>query len=136
MDTNIVSELRRRERANAGVQAWFHAADESGMRLSVLTLGEIRKGIERLRKRDMIQAAGLENWLEELERRFSSKVLPVTDRIADQWGRLQAIRALPEIDALLAATALEHDLTLVTRNESDFKGLGITILNPFKFPIP
>ncbi|MEI6178972.1 MAG: type II toxin-antitoxin system VapC family toxin [Verrucomicrobiota bacterium] len=131
VDTNIISEIRRNERADGGVLAWFNTEPEAGMFLSVMTLGEIRKGIELLLHRDLSQAQVLNFWLLQLERRFSGKILPVTTAIADRWGRMLAIRPLPQVDALLAATAQEHDLTLVTRNENDFAGLGIRVFNPF-----
>lgn len=136
LDTNILSELRRERRADEGFMAWFDAEPEAGMFLSVMTLGEIRKGIERLRPRDPKQAAVLDLWQDRLERRFADKILPVTPQIADRWGRLQASRPVPAVDALLGAIALEHDLTLVTRNEADFAGLGIRVLNPFRSPPP
>lgn len=99
--------------------------------LSVMTLGEIRKGINRLAVRDISQSSALESWLDEVTRSFGERVIDISLPVADRWGRLQAIRSVPEIDALLAASALEHDLTLVTRNEADFEGLGVRILNPF-----
>jgi len=134
LDTNILSELRRQDRADCGVVAWFEAEPEAGMFLSVMSLGEIRKGIELLMGRDQLQAQALNLWLLQLERQFSRKILPVTLPVADRWGRLLAIRPLPQVDALLAATAQVYDLTIVTRNVSDFDGLGIRILNPFHHP--
>lgn len=97
-----------------------------------MTLGEIRKGIERLHTRDVSQALALERWLDEISADFSEKSIEITGGIADRWGRLQAIRPLPEIDALLAASAVDRNLTLVTRNEVDFAGLGIVVINPFR----
>ena len=134
LDTNILSELRRGQRADAGLLAWFGTEPEKGMFLSVVTLGEIRKGIERIRPRDPSQAAALEGWLGRLKQQFSGKLLPVTAEISDRWGRMQGSRPLPVVDSLLGATAFERDLTLVTRNESDFSGLGIRVLNPFSKP--
>ncbi len=134
LDTNIVSELRREERADAGLLAWFEAEPEEGMFLSVITLGEVRKGIERLRPRDPSQAHRLELWLRRLKTQFAGKLLSVTPEISDRWGRMQGLRPLPVVDSLLAATAIEHDLTLVTRNEADFVGLGSRVLNPFSQP--
>lgn len=131
LDTKIVSELRREQRADAGLLAWFEAEPEEGMFLSVITLGEVRKGIERLRPRDPSQAHGLELWLGRLRNQFGSKLLSITPKISDRWGRMQGLRPLPVVDSLLAATAIEHDLTLVTRNEADFVGLGCRVLNPF-----
>jgi predicted nucleic acid-binding protein len=131
LDTNILSELRRQDRTDVGVLAWFEAEPETGMFLSVMSLGEIRKGIELLMGRDQLQAQALNLWLLQLERQFSSKILPITLPVADRWGRLLAIRPLPQVDALLAATAQVYDLTMVTRNVSDFDGLGIRVHNPF-----
>jgi toxin FitB len=131
LDTNIVSELRRRERVNPGLRSWFEGVENGELYLSVMTLGEVRKGIERLRPRDPAQAVVLERWLNTLERSFADRVLSIDADAADQWGKLQAIRPLPEIDALIAATCIRDDLTLVTRNDADFKGLGIRVLNPF-----
>jgi predicted nucleic acid-binding protein len=131
LDTNIVSELRRRDRTNPGVLTWFHSVDDDDLFLSVMTLGEIRKGIEQLRRRDATQAVVLEQWLNTLETTFAGRLLAVDSDAADQWGKLQAIRPVPIVDALLAATCLRDTLTLVTRNDTDFDGLGISVLNPF-----
>jgi hypothetical protein len=131
LDTNIVSELRKGDRADSGLMEWFEAEPEEGMFLSVITLGEIRKGIELLRRRDSSQAHGLELWLGRLKKQFAGKLLPITPAISDQWGRMQALRPLPIVDCLLGATAIEHELTLVTRNEADFTGLGLGVRNPF-----
>lgn len=136
IDTNVLSELRRRDRANPGVLKWFDQENEEGMFISVMSLGEIRKGVERLRPRDPFQAKMLESWLYSLERSFAGKILSITADIADHWGHLQAIRPLPEVDALLAATARGHNLALITRNEHDFSALGITIVNPFSMVSP
>lgn len=135
LDTNILSELRRGQRADAGLLTWFNAEPEKGMFLSVITLGEIRKGIERIRPRDPSQAATLEVWLVRLKRQFSGKFLPITAEISDRWGRMQGFRPLPVLDSLLGATAIERNLTLVTRNEAGFAGLGIRVLNPFSKPV-
>ncbi len=127
----IFSELRRRDRTDAGVLTWFHSVDDDDLFLSVMTLGEIRKGIEQMRRKDVTQAVVLELWLYTLERTFAGRLLAVDSGVADQWGKLQAIRPVPIVDALLAATCLRETLTLVTRNDTDFDGLGISLLNPF-----
>ncbi len=131
LDTNVISELRKGDRCDANVLAWYTGVEDVGMFLSVLVLGEMRRGIERIRKRDPRQTAVLERWLEEVALRFAGRILPVDDRIAGAWGRTYYVRNVPVVDALLAATAKVHDLTLVTRNVSDVEGLGAKVLNPF-----
>ena len=132
LDTNLVSEIRKgRQRANSGVYRWWQRAKDEPMFLSVMVLGEIRKGISNLTRRDRRQGLILERWFEEMERDFSDRVLDVTRTVAGRWGEMQAIRPLPAVDALIAATAMEHDLVLVTRNDGDFKDLGVQVLNPF-----
>jgi len=135
LDTNCISELVRLQPAPR-VLAWIEAADEGLLHLSVLTLGEIRKGLAGLpqgRRR-----AQLEAWLEvELRARFAGRILPVDAAVADRWGLLAAGakrqgRVLSAIDGLLCATALHHNLTLVTRNTGDVSGLGVPLLNPWE----
>lgn len=132
IDTNVLSELRRRE-PNAQVVAWMQARPRQSLYLSVLSLGEIRKGIEGVADAAFRQA--LTDWLEvELRHYFVGRLLDVDTAVADRWGRVQAAsgRSLPVIDGLLAATALQHDLSLVTRNTRDFEGLGIRLINPWQ----
>jgi predicted nucleic acid-binding protein len=131
LDTNVVSELRKRDRANARLRAWFETTREDAMFLSVLVLGEIRRGVERLRKRDVSSARALDRWIARLERGHADRILPVDQRIADEWGRLDAAHGLPAIDGLLAATASVHDLVLVTRNARDVARSGVAVLDPF-----
>ncbi len=131
LDTNVVSELRKRDRINVGVRRWVDAAAEKDLFLSALTLGEIRKGVELLCPRDPVQATLLEQWLNSLKKQFDGRLLQIDSEIAERWGRLQGVRPLPIIDALIAATCLRHDLTLVTRNNADFHDLGVSLLNPF-----
>ena len=100
------------------------------MFVSVVTLGEIRQGIEQLRRRDAAQSRVLEQWLNDLGRAYADRVIGIDRQVADEWGRLRAGRTLPVIDGLLAATARVHALTLVPRNEKDFAGLAVKILNP------
>jgi toxin FitB len=126
-----LSELRRRQ-ADTRVVAWFQARPRQSLYLSVLSLGEIRKGVERLA--DKARQQSLLDWLEvELPNYFLGRLLAVDVHTADRWGRLlgQAGSPLPAIDSLLAATALQHDLTLVTRNTRDFEGLGLSLINPW-----
>jgi toxin FitB len=135
MDTNILSELRKpRHKASEKVLEWWESVKGEPLFLSVMVLGEVRRGINLLRGRDEPTAAVLERWLEATRETFSGRILHVGVEEALCWGRLSAIRTLPQVDGLLAATALEHDLTLVTRNEADFDGLGIRVLNPFRSP--
>ena len=132
IDTNVLSELRRRE-PNAQVVAWMQAHPRQSLHLSVLSLGEIRKGIEGVADATFRQAST--DWLEvELRRYFVGRLLDVDEAVADRWGRVQAAsgRSLPVIDGLLAATALQHDLSLVTRNTRDFEGLGVRLINPWQ----
>lgn len=131
MDTNVLSELRRKA-PNPAVLQWFTNRPASTLYLSVLTLGEIRKGVEAISEVDRRQL--LVDWLEtELSAFFIGRILSVDVAVADRWGRLVAAagRPLPAIDSLLAATALEHDLVLVTRNTKDFESLGVSLINPW-----
>ena len=130
VDTNVLSELRRKQPQPA-VVAWFAQRPRQTLYLSVLTLGEIRKGIERL---EAARQQPLLDWLEvELTKYFLGRLLAVDAHTADRWGRLlgSAGRPLPAVDSLLAATALQHDLTLVTRNTADFAGTGVRLINPW-----
>ena len=131
LDTNVASETRKGPRINPGVSAWYRSVEDADLFLSVLVLGEIRKGVERARPNDPVKAHALEHWLVGLEQKFGDRVLPVTPTVADQWGRLCAIRPISTVDGLLAATALVHGLTLVTRNVFDVAHTGVTLLNPF-----
>jgi predicted nucleic acid-binding protein len=127
LDTNVVSELRKGQRANPNVLVWFETVDDDDVFLSVLVLGEIRSGIERIRSSDPAQARALERWLKGLEASYVDHVLPVTATIADKWGRLSAINAPSVVDGLMAATAWENDLTLVTRNIRDVTRTGVSL---------
>ena len=132
LDTNILSELRKRHRADPSVLAWFKGVIDAEIFLSVLVLGEIRRGIELRRKNDPQAALDLERWLKGLVQQYTSRLLPITLEIADRWGQLGLSQPLPSIDGLLAATALQHDLTLVTRNVADVARTGVHVLNPFE----
>jgi len=133
LDTNILSEIRKgASRANLEVWQWWLRMENEELFLSVLTIGEIRKGIDRLAFRDAARTLVLERWLDEVKTSYHERLIEVDASIAEHWGRLQAVRPLPEVDALLAATALKYDLTLVTRNTTDFKGLGLNLFNPFE----
>ena len=132
LDTHVVSESRRGQRCNPGVAAWFASVVVSDLFIGALTIGEIRKGIMLVTSRgDHTQAANLDTWLQGVLTIFADRILPVDASIADTWGQMHAIRNVPVIDGLLAATAIVHDLTLVTRNVSHVQGLGADVLNPF-----
>lgn len=131
IDTNVLSELRRKQ-PHAGVVDWMQARPRQSLYLSVLTLGEIRKGIEQID--ETLKKQVLIDWLEvDVPRYFVGRLLGVDAHVADRWGRVMASagRPLPAIDALLAATALQHDLSLVTRNTKDFSDLGVRLINPW-----
>jgi toxin FitB len=134
LDTNVVSELRKGDRANQGLAEWYRRRDKRELFLSVITLAEIRRGIALLRRRDPFQAAILERWSETLQREFgrAGHLLSLDPPEAAVWGELMSLRPLPILDAFLAATARTHKLTLVTRNEADFAGLPVDLENPFR----
>jgi len=132
IDTNIISEVRKGDRCDRRVAAWYASITDEDLFLSTLVLGEIRKGVELERMRDPDKAAALERWLGQVEAAFGGRLLGIDNAIADRWGRISAIRPLPVIDGLLAATAMTNGLTLVTRNDRDLAGLGAAVLNPFR----
>lgn len=135
LDTNVISELIK-SKPDGNVLRWIDETEETILFLSVLTLGEIRNGIERLNPGK--RRGRLESWLTvDLRLRFQDRILSVNDAIAERWGALSARagkngRPVPVIDGLLAATALHHDLMLVTRNDSDVTGTGVPTLNPWQ----
>ena len=124
IDINIISEIRKGARCDVHVSAWYASIADADIFLSTLVLGEIRQGIELARPRDAGKAAALERWLRDVEAAFDGRVLGVDNAVSDQWGRMSAVRPVPVIDGLLAATALTYNLTLVTRNDRDVAGLG------------
>ncbi len=131
IDTNVLSELRRKS-PDPKLVDWFSQRPPTTLHLSVLTLGEIRKGIEGVDDEERRQS--LIDWLEtDLPTFFTGRILCVDGAVADRWGRMIAAagRPLPAIDSLLAATALEHDMVLVTRNIKDFAGLPVRVFNPW-----
>ena len=132
IDTNIISEVRKGDRGNPAVAAWWNGVAEDDLWLSPLVLGEIRKGVELARRRDPGKAEALEAWLADLMSGFGDRVLPVDAAVAEQWGKMNALRPIPVVDALLAATAKVNGLTLVTRNVADVAGLDVDVLNPFE----
>jgi len=123
LDTNVVSDVQRRLPKPI---AWLASVEP----VSVITLGEIERGIFKQRKADPERAARLDVWLRELRRDNADRILAITEEIALAWGRITAGRTRGGADSLIAATALVHDLILVTRNVADFEGIGLTIINP------
>lgn len=134
LDTNVISELRKGERADAKVRAWFSGLGDEEIYLSVLTIGEIRRGIESVRRRDPDSAAALDSWLARLGEAHRDRILPVDRAIAEEWGRMNAPDPLPVVDGLLAATAKLAGLTFATRNVADVGGSGVELVDPFSAP--
>lgn len=129
LDTNIVSEARR---GTAQAVSWLRSVDPLSVHLSTLTLGEIMRGIALKQKPDPRAAAHLTEWLRKLRHDHADRILPVTDQIAVEWGRIAAIRPRGDIDSLIAATAIIHDLILVTRNVKDFEDTDAAVINPWE----
>jgi predicted nucleic acid-binding protein len=131
LDTNVISELRKGRRADLRVSAWFADPAAEEIFLSALTIGEIRRGIESVRRRDPDAAAALDRWLVLLCEAHGDRILPIDRAIAEEWGRMNVPDPLPVVDGLLAATARVLGLTLVTRNIADVAGVGVELLDPF-----
>jgi predicted nucleic acid-binding protein len=130
LDTNVVSEIRK-PRPDPNVQAWLASVPEADLHLSVLVVGEIRQGVERLRRREPARAAPYEAWLSELARRFADRLVPVTVEVCEEWGRLNVPDPLPVVDGLMAATAKVRGWTFVTRNVADLARTDVRLLDPF-----
>ena len=131
LDTNVVSEARR-ARPDTGVRQWLDATPSAEMYLSVLAIGEIRRGVELLRRREQRRAQEIDSWLGELVAEYADRLLPVSAAVAEAWGSLSARRALPPIDGLMLATAHVHGLTFATREARAFDDLGVPTLSPWK----
>jgi len=131
LDTNVISELRKGPEANPNVARWFADVAEEEIYLSVLVVGELHRGVERLREKDARQATVLDRWLRQVLRDHGARILPVDFRVAEQWGRLTALQSGSVIDTLMAATAQVFDLVLVTRNVKHVAWTGVSYLNPF-----
>jgi hypothetical protein len=135
IDTNIISEVGKGARCDPRVAVWYTGIGDDELFLSVLVLGEIRRGAERLRRSNPTRAAALEVWLDTVRAAFAERVLPVDRAVADEWGRMTAHRKVSTIDGLLAATAKTYGLALATRNVGDVADLGVTLVDPFA-PLP
>ena len=134
VDTNVISEARKKSKANTGVREFFKQAieDETRIFISVVTVGELRRGVEWIRYRgDVRQANQLEKWLENLMAEYQDHILDINQDIAQLWGRLRAPHPENALDKQIAATALIYELTVVTRNHKDFVKTGVRVLNPF-----
>jgi predicted nucleic acid-binding protein len=132
IDTNVLSELRKGSRADTSVTRWFESLPDDAIFISVLTVGEIRRGIENIRRRDVPAAAALETWLQRVLSGYSDRILPVERNVAEEWGRMNVPDPIPVVDGLLAATAKVHGLTVATRNVNDLANSGVPLFNPFE----
>jgi hypothetical protein len=128
IDTNVVSEARRGTREAV---SWLRSVDPLSLYLSVITLGEVTRGIVFKQKSDPRAAAHLAEWLQKLRHDHAGRILPITDQIAIEWGRVSALRSRGDADALIASTAIVHDLIIVTRNAIDFGDTRATVINPW-----
>lgn len=132
VDTNIISEARKGKKANPGVQKFFQTVAAADLYFSVQTIGEIRRGLENIRHRgDLPQAKKLEKWLDLIVTDYADRILTFDEECAQIWGRLMSPHYQHPIDKQIAAIALIHDLTVVTRNVDDFRGTGVRLNNPF-----
>ncbi|MDA9466299.1 type II toxin-antitoxin system VapC family toxin [Bradyrhizobium sp. CCBAU 53415] len=134
LDTNVISEIRKRERADPNVVRWVNQTPAEHIGTSVLVLAEIRRGIELKRRSDPLQAKSLDRWFSQMRTRLADRVLPIDETVAETWALLAIPNPLPLIDSLLAATAKVHGLTLVTRNTADIESTGAALLDPFATP--
>ena len=132
VDTNVISEARKAKNANSGVRKFFQETDATELYLSVQTIGEIRRGLENIRRRgDLPQAKKLEKWLDLVVADYADRTLVFDEACAQVWGRLMSPHHANPIDKQIAAIALIYDLTVVTRNVDDFRGTGVALTNPF-----
>ncbi|MGH9551833.1 MAG: type II toxin-antitoxin system VapC family toxin [Terriglobales bacterium] len=131
LDTNVISEIRKRDRAHRKVASWVARTPVSEMGTSVIVLAEVRRGIELKRRNDPKQAESLDRWFAQMRTRLGDRVLPIDEPIAEAWALLRVPDPLPLIDGLLAATAKVHGLTLVTRIVADIARTGVSVLDPF-----
>ncbi len=131
LDTNVISEIRKRDRAHPNVARWVARTPVKEMGTSVMVLAEIRRGIELKRRSDSRQADALDRWFAQMRTRLGERVLPIDELIAETWAMISVPDPLPLIDGLLAATAKVHGLTLVTRNAGDVARTGVSFVDPF-----
>ena len=131
IDTNVISELRKEARCDPRVARWFEALSPEDVHLSVIVVGEIRLGVERIRRRDPRAARALDDWLAQLLAEHSDRILPVDAEAAEEWGRMNVPDPVPILDGLMAATAKVNGLTLATRNVKDVARTGVAVVNPF-----
>jgi toxin FitB len=135
VDTNIISEVRKQDRCHPNVREWFATVDTRAIYLSVLVLGEIRAGAERVRERDPARAAELDGWLKQVTQKHRRRILNIDYEIARLWGWMKGKFNVPVVDGLLAATAQVHGLILVTGNVRDVEPTGVSYLDPFCTPL-
>jgi hypothetical protein len=131
IDTMVISELRKRERAHPAVLRWVRSTTADQHHTSVLVIGELRRGVELKRRHDRPQAAALDEWLDTVVARYDGRILPVDETVAQAWGRMGIPDPVPDIDGLIAATAAVHGLILVTRERKAAQRFGVSVLNPF-----
>ena len=132
LDTNVLSEIRKGARCDSQVSEWWNTTETSEIYLSVIVVGEVYRGIDKLMKTNPVLARKFQTWLRSIVREYDGRILVFDLKATETWGKLTSKRTLPLADGLLAATALAHDLTLVTRNIRDIKGTGVRYLNPFQ----
>jgi len=133
IDTNIISEIQKGNKADPGVKKWYATVDEDQIYLSVLVMAELQQGIELLRRRDVKQAKILDKRMRTFRETMEDRILPINLNIAMRWAKNNVPDRFPVIDGLLAATAIEYDLILVTRNVKDVERSGARLLNPFEY---
>lgn len=131
LDTNVLSELRR-PRGDEAVRRWVSSVSTGDLYLSALVIGEIRRGVERLRRRDPDRAEVYESWLTTVQHHYADRILPVSTEVAEEWGRMSVPDPIPVVDGLMAATAKVRTMTFVTRNTADVRRTGVDLLNPFE----
>jgi toxin FitB len=131
LDTNVLSEIRKADRCDPHVASWVSQSPPEAFYTSVLVLGEIRRGVDRVRRKDRRQGRVLEGWLERIRLELAGRILDVDERVAEEWGRMSVPDPLPVVDGLLAATAKVHGMTLATRNTGQVARTGVALIDPF-----